>query len=358
MTNVAVILHGLDVNGIDTLFANLAENWDYDKFNITYFLAVDYENKQFWYERVKRTKCKVVCIHDLDKKRLVKWPLSLRKALIENGPFDVIHVNMDMLNGINLMVAKNVGISNRICHSHSSSYVMRDNVLVQKLSDVYRAIMKESINKNSTKCIACSDLAGKYMFDRDFVTIYNGIDIAKFEVTNNKKNNKLLNFVIVARVAEPKNPYFVIDVFEQINKIKPDTRLTWVGDGNLFDSIKQYVKDKSLSKFINMIGARDDIPELLSSMDYFLLPSIFEGLSLSLAEAQAAGLDCFVSDTVSSLSDCGKCMFIPLKESAQNWAKKICDYIDNDNKMQINHKLLKEFDIREMARKLELMYEE
>lgn len=358
MKNVAVVLHGLGSNGIDTLFANLAENWNYDEFNLTYFLAVDNDSPQFWMERVKKTKCKVVCIHDLDRKRLLKWPNSLKRALIEYGPFDAIHVNMDMLNGINLYVAKKVGINNRICHSHCSSYVKKGNALVQKLSNLYRLVMKKLINKYSTKKVACSDLAGKYMFDGDFATLYNGIDISKFENKKQKTDNDFLNFVIVARVTEPKNPYFVIDVFEQINKIKPNSKLYWIGNGNLFKNIKHYVESKSLSEVVNMMGARDDVPELLSKMDYFLLPSIFEGLSLSLAEAQSAGLDCFVSDTVSKLSDCGKCMFIPLDESAQDWAKKICDYIDSDDKMKINPKLIEKFDIRKMAEKLELMYEE
>lgn len=87
-----------------------------------------------------------------------------------------------------------------------------------------------------------------------------------------------------------------------------------------------------------------------------MLPSVFEGLSLALAEAQAAGLDCFVSDTVSRRSDCGKYKFIPLTLSAEEWADEIVDYICDGVKMQINRELLSRFDVEVMARQLEILY--
>ena len=96
--------------------------------------------------------------------------------------------------------------------------------------------------------------------------------------------------------------------------------------------------------------------EILKQSDYFLLPSVFEGLSLALAEAQAANLDCFVSDTVSKMSDCGKCKFISLEKTASQWADEIVAYIRGGERMSINETLLAQFDIGQMARKLEDIY--
>ena len=78
---VAIVLHGLGANGIDTLFANLSKKWDYEKYEITYLLAVDEDAKQFWEEEVKQNGVKVVHLHDLDKGRLKKWPATLYRAL-------------------------------------------------------------------------------------------------------------------------------------------------------------------------------------------------------------------------------------------------------------------------------------
>jgi hypothetical protein len=77
-----------------------------DRFEITYFIAVDNDDKQFWEDKVINNGVKVIHISDLDGIKLLKWPFVLKKCLKHYGPFDVIHVNMDMLNGINLLVAK------------------------------------------------------------------------------------------------------------------------------------------------------------------------------------------------------------------------------------------------------------
>lgn len=96
--------------------------------------------------------------------------------------------------------------------------------------------------------------------------------------------------------------------------------------------------------------------QLLQKCNYFLLPSLYEGLSLALAEAQAALLDCFVSDTVSKMSDCGKCVFIPLDESPEFWADEICEFIKNKRVLTLDEEKLKMFDIRTMATRLSNMY--
>lgn len=83
---------------------------------------------------------------------------------------------------------------------------------------------------------------------------------------------------------------------------------------------------------------------------------MFEGLSLALAEAQASGLECLVLDTVSNLSDCGKCKFISLEKNASEWADEICNYIDSGEEMKLNYTQMNKFDISYMAKKLEEMY--
>ena len=118
---VAIVLHGLGPGGIGTIFANLSDLWDYEKFEIYYLLAVDIGANQFWEDRVVSNGVKVIHITDLDGKKLLKWPQNLKNTLKQYGPFDAIHVNMDMLNGINLNVAKKAGINVRVCHAHTSS---------------------------------------------------------------------------------------------------------------------------------------------------------------------------------------------------------------------------------------------
>lgn len=349
---VAIVLHGLGANGIDTLFANLSQKWDYKKFDITYLLAVDEGADQFWESCVKKNGVNVIHLHDLDKNRLLKWPITLMRALKKYGPFDAVHMNMDMLNGINLLVAKKVGIPVRVCHAHRSSSTNASS----KTKQAYIALMKKMIKRYATKCVACSDVAGEYFFeDMAYDLLYNGIDIDKYRFDKKLSGGKL-RFVTVGRVCQEKNPLFLIELFMEIAKRKPEAKLKWIGSGEMFDEVRHKAIELGISDKIQFMGIRNDVNEILKDSEYFLLPSVFEGLSLALAEAQAAGLDCFVSDTVSRMSDCGKCMFIPLEKCASEWADIICGYIDGNMRMIIDKARLAQFDIREMVSKLEEYY--
>lgn len=351
---VAIVLHGLGANGIDTLFANLSQKWDYEKFDITYLIAVDEGAEQFWESDVRKNGVQVIHLHDLDKNRLIKWPVTLMRALKKYGPFDAVHMNMDMLNGINLLVAKKVGIPVRVCHAHRSSSTNASS----KTKQAYIALMKKMIKRYATKCVACSDVAGGYFFgDMAFDLLYNGIDVDKYRFDKKLSGRGKLRFVTVGRVCQEKNPLFLIELFMEVAKRKPEAKLKWIGNGEMLDEVRHKAIELGISDKVEFMGIRNDVNEILKESDYFLLPSVFEGLSLALAEAQAAGLDCFVSDTVSRMSDCGKCMFIPLEKSASEWADIICEYIDGSTHMDIDDTRLVQFDIGEMAIKLENIYE-
>lgn len=93
----------------------------------------------------------------------------------------------------------------------------------------------------------------------------------------------------------------------------------------------------SVNKNIYFLGIRNDVENVLSKCKYFLLPSNYEGFGLVLVEAQAARLDCFDSDTV----NCGKCKFLSLEMSANDWARQIYDYINSKEKMVLNEEKIK-----------------
>lgn len=359
---VAIILHGLGANGIDTLFANLSKQWDYDNFEFTYFLAVDEDAKQFWEQTVKENGVRVIHLHDLDKKRILGWPKSLLNALKKYGPFDAIHVNMDMLNGINLLIAKFAGIKTRVCHAHVSSNKIAHGRIKQVIKNLYLVIMKQMIRLFATQKVACSDLAGNYFYgENNYTLLYNGINLEQYrdkQVASDilpERDNSLL-FVTVGRMNKQKNPLFIVDLIKEICERKPNSKMLWVGGGELENQIKEKVDKLGIQDKISFLGIRNDVSSILQTCDYFLLPSLYEGLSLALAEAQAAGLDCFVSDTVSRLSDCGKCKFISLDKSAAEWADEIITYINSGEHMKTIEAQMNKFDIRCMARSLEDMY--
>lgn len=357
----AIILHGLGPNGIDTLFKNLSYYWSPD-LEVYYILAVDKDNHQFWEDEVSNNGVKIIKIHDLDKGRLKKWPKSLYKALKENGPFEAIHTNMDMLNGINVVVSKYCGINKRVVHAHRSASIQRTNFIQGIISFSYKAIMKILMRNLSTHRLGCSEVAGDYFFGKNnYELMFNCIkyESEKQEIKNCEnldKGDNIMSFCTIGRISEQKNPFKLLEIWKELLIIFPNAYLYWVGDGNLKTKIEQKANKLGISESINFIGTTKEVSVYLKKSQYFLFPSLFEGLSLALAEAQAYNLTCFISDTCSPLSDCGKCVFIPLDKSSLGWAQEISNFIQSGTELNIKEELLDRFKPQKMAQRLEDIY--
>jgi len=145
----------------------------------------------------------------------------------------------------------------------------------------------------------------------------------------------------IGRFNKQKNHGLLIDIFKALHDKKPDSLLVMVGDGDLRSMIERKVRDLGLSSAVKFLGVRGDIPKLMQAMDVYLFPSLFEGLPVVLVEAQAAGLRCIVSDTITRESDVtGRVQFLSLKDSPEIWAAKIlaapCARLDTSELMRNN----------------------
>ena len=106
-------------------------------------------------------------------------------------------------------------------------------------------------------------------------------------------------FVIghVGRFERQKNHEFLIEVFAEVHKKNENSVLLLIGDGSLKDPIRQKVIVLNLEEYVFFLGQRDDVADLLQTMDVFVLPSLYEGFPVSIVEAQANGLVCIASDS-------------------------------------------------------------
>ena len=206
----------------------------------------------------------------------------------------------------------------------------------------------------------------RWKTDKKSKVIYNGINIKQYcnliNLDDKKKeigaslNNKTV--AVVGRLSEQKNPRFIVEVIRELAKIRNDFELVWVGTGELQKEIQRLIIDSGTHRYIHMIGRRDDVNEILQCSDAFFMPSKFEGLPFALVEAQAAGLTCLVSDAISPMSDCGGCVFMPLRNSADEWARKLSDILDGKEKKTIDKDKIKRFDVNFMIQQLEEIYEQ
>ncbi len=193
-----------------------------------------------------------------------------------------------------------------------------------------KKILEKRISKYTDYPIACSEEAGRWIYgDRPFIVLHNALDTTAFRfspeirkvVRNSLGLRDNLTLGTTANFSNVKNPMGLIDIFLAVKKKKPNVKLLWAGDGGMRAKIENRLIKEGITKDVYLLGSRDDIPSLLQAIDVFLLPSFREGLPVSVVEAQAAGLPCFISNHVTKDVDLtGLCHFLPIGQPV-NWTE-------------------------------------
>ena len=153
-----------------------------------------------------------------------------------------------------------------------------------------------------------------------------------------------------------KNHNFLIDIFNEVYKKDKSAVLLLIGDGELKKEIEKKVLLLGLENSVKFLGVREDVNRLMQAFNIFLLPSLFEGLPVTMIEAQAAGLKCIISDKVTKECDItGNVERISLNVSAKKWAEKI---LKTRYEKENTYEKIKEakYDIKENALWLENFY--
>lgn len=253
---------------------------------------------------------------------IITYFISL-KNLCRN--YDLIHIHANSATAIlELQAAKWAGIKRRIIHNHSSR--TQHKLLNQLLLPLYR--------KSYTSAIACSNEAGIWLYGKNnFTILHNAINAERFKFDQTKRNKIRHELKIsdeeyivghVGKFMEAKNHPFLIRTFKNYHILHPNSRLLLVGDGELRPLIEHEIKINGISDSVILTGLRSDIPDLLQAMDIFLFPSIYEGMPLSVIEAQASGLPCIISNSVTNLVNIGKDIIqLSLNEDITHWVEQL-----------------------------------
>ena len=259
----------------------------------------------------------------------LKYYLFWRKFFKVNH-FDAIYYNTcDIVSIDMLRFAKKAGIPIRVIHSHSSKNQRQLNIFHQYQEKQSRV----NLTKYATHFFACSKQAGEWMFGDgvDFKIIGNAIELQKYQYKIEKRQKireeeQLQNkFVIgmVGRLEAEKNHEFALKVFERVHNAVPQSALIIAGEGSLRNSIEMQIEQMDLTNAVKLLGNRDNVAEILSAVDCFLMPSKFEGFPFAMVEAQAAGLPCIVSDQIPMETNIsGNVHYISFDTPFDEWAKK------------------------------------
>lgn len=245
--------------------------------------------------------------------------------------YDALHIHANALMYIiPIILARRFRCKNIIVHSHNTRARM------VSLLHFFNRFFLRYVHHN----IACGEDAGNWMFGtRDFRVVHNGIELERYLYRQDIAKSKRIelniaenDFVIghVGRLVEQKNHKKIIDVFVEVLKLKGNAKLLLIGSGELEKDVIAYLEKRELLNKVIMLKNRRDVPEILNCMDVFLFPSLYEGLSIALIEAQAVGLNCVVSDTVDNQSIINRnVVALPLYEADEIWAQKIVELAKN-----------------------------
>ena len=297
--------------------------------------------------------------------RLNPFNLHYRKALgdfFDSHPeYRIVHVHQDCLSSVVLKVAKDHGIPVRIAHSHSSS---QNKDLKYPIKLVYR----QFIPKYASHLLACGEDAGRWMFGgAPFQVLKNAIDTGKYLFDPEKRRAVRKNLEIadnallighVGRFSPPKNHNGLIDIFAEIKNRVP-SKLLLIGEGKLRGEIECKVADLGLVDDVIFAGLRPDVNDLMQAMDVFIFPSLYEGVPLTMIEAQAAGLPCLISNRVPiecKITDCVQ--QLSLGVGAEVWARAAIEAAGTPRKNTFDEIAEAGYDVKTNAKKLENWYRE
>lgn len=268
---------------------------------------------------------------------------ELKKIIRENGPYIAVHSHKQTESGLVLRAAKECGVPVRIAHAHTAF-----DSHFNPVAKLYISYLKKNIDKNATDCVACSKKAGEKLFgETPFQVIYNTVDEKFLQNAERSVVNDSPVLLHVGMICDNKNQLFSIEVFSDLKKKYPGARLTFIGEPK-DDTMQKYsakliAKSKQLGVFDSMtfLPADSDILVEIQKSDYLILPSRFEGLPVVPIEAQAQGMRCFVSSSVTNEDDCGGCVFLDLDSGAAAWAEKIAETFEKDHGARKKHDMTK-----------------
>lgn len=226
---------------------------------------------------------------------------------LRENPYRILHGHIANAAGIYMPLAKKNEVSHRILHSHNS----------KGADSIYRRtrnrILSQHGVKSSNHFVACSDMAGEYLFGRQKMNagkvflLPNAIDLESYQFSKSIRQKircdfhlKSTDFIIghIGRFEPQKNHFFIMDIMKKLLSVRPNSYLISIGDGSLKREVEEYATQLGIGEHILFLGIIPQVVDFFQAMDCFILPSLYEGLPVVGVEAQANGLPCLFSQGI------------------------------------------------------------
>ena len=357
MKRLLCIISGMNAGGAETFIMKIYRHIDRTKYQFDFCINV--AEKCYYEDEINRLGGKIYRIPSKSENHK-EFEKQLTELIKKEKYKYVLRVTSNAMGFWDMKIAKKAGAEKCCVRSSNSSDGTRFKVKVA------HCLGRIFFSKYVDVAIAPSDLAAKHTFGtkayrNNKVNILNNaldLDVYSYNENGRKRIRKEFSiaeseFVIghVGRFEEQKNHAFLIKVFTEILKTNSNAKLLLVGTGSKEGIIKEQIIKQGIERSVVFAGVRSDMVDLFSAMDVFVLPSFYEGMPNVVIEAQAIGVPCVISDTITrSANLTGIVEYVSLSDSPIHWAEIIKAASENEKIETKSIFIEKKYDIDTTAR--------
>jgi len=296
MKRVMHVTTGLSYGGAETQLKNLALRLKQRKWSLSVVSMLPPG------AYVDELEAAGICVYDLRMRRKVPDPravLRLASIVRRERPL-VVHAHMIHANLLARITRLFASIPVLICTAHNIIEGGRARELAYRLTDPLADLTTQVSEVGKQRYIQVGAVP-----PHKIVYIPNGIDTSRFQpnpMVRQAVREQLgcapdaFVWLTVGRLEPVKNHLGLLSAFREVAAVHPNARLLIAGQGSLQAATEQRIVELGLAGRVRLLGLRRDIPDLLNAADAFVLPSLWEGMPLTLLEASATALPIVATD--------------------------------------------------------------
>lgn len=326
--------------------------------------AVKKRKPEFYDEEIRAMGGHIYVLPKFKVYNYFAYKKAVQAFFAAHREFRVVQGHMTSTASIYLPIAKRFGVPVTVAHARNAGVVKGPKGIATRF-------FRRGLADKADVLFACSKLAGEDVFGKKAMEegrvkiIHNAIDVKRFaydERTRQEMRDTLgiadkLVLGHVGRFDYQKNHPYLLEVFAAVCKERPDAALLLLGDGADRPVMEERCRELGIADRVKFLGNRKDAERYYQAMDVFLLPSFFEGLPGVLVEAQAAGLKCIVSDTVTGEAQATDLVtYLSIEDTPEVWAQEILKQADYARRDTAGELRTEGFDVRSQAENYRRFY--
>lgn len=332
---VLILTGTMNMGGIENQLMHLLRQADKAKFQIDFTTTAEHP---YYQDEIEDLGSKCIHIRGTEGIHFFRYCSDVF-AVIRRGQYNIVHSHELFHSGMVLLTARLAGVKHRFVHAHNWMEGHDPQKKKSLLRRSYNHVMQRLIQRNATDFIACSSLAGKFLYGEkvtkqsNYHLVFNSVDTSKFiEKYDQPESGEFcgddwVNVLQVGRFTPVKNQLFTAEIAREIKRRGRKIRILCAGNigGEYDEAVKAKIAEYEIEEQMLLLGVRKDIDVLMRKSAAFLLPSLYEGMPLVMIEAQASGLPCVTADTYSREVDfgIGTVDWLQLEDGVSAWADAV-----------------------------------